>query len=59
MGNYMGTSETAEKLGRSQATISKACREGKVIGAEQDGTGKPWRILADTPNRFIKDNCRG
>ena len=55
MGNYMGTSEAAEKWGRSQATISKACREGKIIGAEQDGPGKPWRIPADTPNPFIKE----
>lgn len=55
MGNYMGTSEASEKWGRSQATISKACREGKVIGAEQDGPGKPWRIPADTPNPFIKE----
>lgn len=53
-GNYMGTSEAAEKWGRSQATISKACRDGKIKGAEQDGIGKPWRIPVDTPNPFIK-----
>lgn len=52
MGNYMGTSEASEKWGRSQATISKACRDGKVKGAEQDGPGKPWRIPTDTPNPF-------
>lgn len=51
-GNDMGTSEAAEKWGRSQATISKACRDGKIKSAEQDGPGKPWRIPADTPNPF-------
>lgn len=54
MGNYMGTSEASEKWGRSQATISKACRDGKVKGAEQDGPGKPWRIPTDVPNPFVK-----
>lgn len=54
MANYMGTSEAAEQWGRSQATITKACREGKVKGAEQDGPGKPWRIPADAPNPFVK-----
>ena len=54
MGNYMGTSEAAEKWGRPQATISKACRDGKIKGAEQDGKGKPWRIPTDTPNPFAK-----
>ena len=52
MSNYMGTSEAAEKRGRSQATISKACREGKVKGAEENGPGKPWRIPANTPNPY-------
>ena len=56
MGKYMGTSEAAEKWGRSQSTISKACREGKVKGAEQDGKGKPWRIPVDASNPFI--HCR-
>lgn len=50
----MGTSEASEKWGHSQAAISKACREGKIIGAEQDAPGKPWRIPVDTPNPFTK-----
>lgn len=54
MGKFMGTSEASEKWGHSQAAISKACREGKIIGAEQDAPGKPWRIPVDTPNPFTK-----
>lgn len=46
----MGTSEAAQKWELTQETISKLCREGKVIGAEQDGAGRPWRIPVDTPN---------
>lgn len=52
--NYMGTSEAARKWKCTQAAVSKKCREGKVIGAEQDGKGKPWRIPIDTPDPFIK-----
>lgn len=52
--NYMGTSEAGKLWGRSQAAVSKACREGKIQGAEQDGPGKPWRIPADAPNPFVK-----
>ena len=51
---YMGTSRVAEIWGRSQATIAKLCREGKIKGAEQDGPGRPWRIPVDTPNPFAK-----
>lgn len=54
MGKYMGTSEAAEKWGCPQSAISKACREGKVEGAEHDGPGKPWRIPVDAPNPFSK-----
>lgn len=52
MGQFMGTSEAAQKWGVKQDAISKACRKGKVKGAEQDGKGKPWRIPADTKNPF-------
>lgn len=52
MGKYMGTSEAAEKWSVTQARISKACRAGKVEGAEHDGPGKPWRIPVDAPNPF-------
>ncbi len=54
MGKYMGTSEAAEQWGCSRDKISKACREHKIEGAEQDAPGKPWRIPADTPNPFNK-----
>jgi len=52
MGNYMGTSEASDKWGVPQASVSRACREGKVDGAEQDAKGKPWRIPVDAPNPF-------
>lgn len=51
-GEYMGTSKAAELWGKSQAAISRLCREGKIKGVEHDGPGKPWRIPADTPNPF-------
>lgn len=54
MRKFMGTSEASEKWGHLQAKISRACREGKIKGAEQDGYGKPWRIPVDTPNPFVK-----
>ncbi|MBD5133312.1 MAG: helix-turn-helix domain-containing protein [Clostridiales bacterium] len=54
MGKYMGTSEAGDKWGCHRDKVSKACREGKVEGAEQDGPGKPWRIPADAPNPFNK-----
>lgn len=54
MGKYMGTSEAAEKWDVTQARISKACRDGKVEGAEHDGPGKPWRIPVDISNPFTK-----
>jgi excisionase family DNA binding protein len=41
---YMGTKQSAELWGVSQATVSKWCREGKIPGAEQDKPGSPWRI---------------
>lgn len=44
---YMGTKEAAEKWGYSQTTIAKWCRE-KLIDAEQDAAGSPWRIPIDT-----------
>lgn len=31
------------------AQVCKACREGKIPGAEQDKKGSPWRIPKDAP----------
>lgn len=54
MSNYMGTSEASKKWGCRQDAVSKACRDGKIKDAEQDGKGKPWRIPIDAPNPFEK-----
>jgi len=44
---YLGTKAIAERWECSQAQVSKWCREGKIIGAEQDKKGSPWRIPSD------------
>ncbi len=54
MGKYMSTSEAEKLWGRSAAAVSKACREGRIKGAEKDGPGKPWRIPVGAPNPFGK-----
>lgn len=54
MGKYMGTGEAEKLWGRPSAVVSKACREGRIKGAEKDGPGKPWRIPVDAPNPFVK-----
>lgn len=41
---YMGTKEAAKRWGYTSNTIAKWCREGKVVGAEQDRKRSPWRI---------------
>ena len=43
----IGAPEFAKKVGASESTVCKWCREGKIPGAEQDGYGKPWRIPED------------
>ena len=40
----MGTPVAAEKWGYNKSAVSKWCREGLIEGAEQDSTGRPWRI---------------
>lgn len=47
MGDFVGTSAMAELWGCRQSTIAKWCREGKIVGAEQDRMNSPWRIPAD------------
>lgn len=41
---FMGTKEAAKLWEVKQSTVSKWCREGKIIGAEQDKERSPWRI---------------
>lgn len=50
----IGTKEAAERLGLSQSTVAKMCREGKIKGAEQDSKGSPWHIPESTIDEIIK-----
>lgn len=43
----MGVPAFAEKYGIKPDTVRRWCREGKILGAEQDAAGKPWRIPDD------------
>lgn len=47
MSEAIGTREFAEKYGVTQATVSKWCREGKILNRNQDGKGSPWHIPKD------------
>lgn len=47
MSDTIGTREFAKKYGISQQTVSKWCREGKIIDATQDAKGSPWHIPKD------------
>ena len=47
MGNFVGTAVIAELWGCKQSTITKWCREGKIVGAEQDRGNSPWGIAGD------------
>ncbi|MCL1884957.1 MAG: hypothetical protein FWF81_14520 [Defluviitaleaceae bacterium] len=61
---FMGTSDAVKKWGlcengecerKAQARITRWCRNDKIIGAEQDGKNKPWRIPIDaTPPAHFK-----
>ena len=53
MEEYIGTKEAAKLCGKTQNTIRKWCREGKLLGAEQDAPRSPWR----TPKEIIKAIC--
>lgn len=44
MDDTMGTLEASQRWERSQGTISKWCREGRIPGATQDRPGSPWHI---------------
>ena len=41
---FMGTKEASNLWGVSQNTITRWCREGKIMGVEQDDVRSPWRI---------------
>lgn len=45
---FMGTKEASEKWGIPQQAITKMCRAGKILNAEQDSAGSPWRIPCQT-----------
>ncbi|MBQ2876758.1 MAG: helix-turn-helix domain-containing protein [Clostridia bacterium] len=51
---YMGTKEAAEKLKVKPSTVSAWCREGRILGAEQDAPGSPWRI----PSTFTRKDLK-
>lgn len=51
----IGTKEAAKRLGISQATVAKLCREGKINGAEHDAKGSPWHIPESTIVEMLKN----
>ena len=51
----IGTKEASQRLGLSQSTIAKMCREGKMKGAEQDSKGSPWHIPESTIEEILKN----
>lgn len=55
MADSIGSKEAASMWGVTQATVSKWCREGKIIGAEQDCKGSPWRIPKDAKKPIKKE----
>lgn len=45
---YMGTKDAAEKWGYAQSTISKWCREGKILlVVKPEKRGGEWQIPVD------------
>lgn len=47
MNDTIGTLEASQRWGRSQTTISKWCREGRIPRATQDKPRSPWHIPDD------------
>lgn len=43
----IGVPEFAKKYHLDDEKVRRWCRSGKLLGAEQDGKGKPWRIPID------------
>lgn len=52
----IGTKQAAEITGRSQQTISRWCRTGRIKGAEQDGVGSPWRMPLESILKMVLQN---
>lgn len=50
----IGTKEAAKRLGVTQSTVARYCREGKIKGAEQDEKGCPWHIPESTIEEMLK-----
>ena len=50
----IGTKQAAEITGRSQQTISRWCRTGRIKGAEQDGVGSPWRMPLESILKMVR-----
>lgn len=50
---FIGTKEASKLWGVSQGTISRWCRK-KLVYAEQDAPGSPWRIPKNTIPPNIK-----
>ena len=50
----IGTKQAAEITGRSQQTISRWCRTGRIKGAEQDGVGSPWRMPLESFLKMVR-----
>lgn len=58
-GNYMSTTEAAEKWRLSTPYVAKLCREQKIPGAVQAATGKTWKIPAEADNPGVRNQvCR-
>ena len=51
----IGTKEAARILGVKQDYVSKMCRNGKILGAEQDRKGCPWHIPRDVVENLAKE----
>ena len=43
----MGTKQASEHWGVASATVSRWCRERRIVGAYQDAPGSPWHIPID------------
>lgn len=55
--NYMSTKEAAEKWGVTVNTVSKWCREDKIIFiAKPEKVGGQWRIPVDAKYPIVNKN---
>ena len=54
----IGTKEAAKRLGVTQETVAKWCREGKLVGATQDKKGSPWHITEKSIKDYLKQHIK-